>query len=240
MKRWWNKLFNLFYIDIMGSLFELYFYLVLRGKISGVENIPQGPCVFVFNHVSYLDFCICYPLFKHRLKKKLHFLAKHKLYESPFWKKFLVHSNSIIIDYTNLKSVKNVFVQMKDRLANGEMVAIFPEGTRSDDGRIKPAAEGVGSLVMEANVPIVPVGLNGFYQAWPRHKKLPGIARCHIKIGKPIVIHNENFTNRKLAKGAISHLVMHKIAQLVNTEYLHTPEKIELLLKTMLLEEIAA
>ncbi len=240
MKKWWNNLFKFLYIDVMGMLFELYFYLVLRGKLTGVENIPEGPCIFVFNHVSYLDFCICYPLFKHRLKKKLHFLAKHKLFESPFWKKFLVHSNSIIIDYANMKSVKNVFVQMKAHLAQGEMVAIFPEGTRSADGRIKPAAEGVGSLVLEANVPIVPVGLNGFFQAWPRHQKLPGRARCHIKIGRPIQCQGSAFQNRKLAKGAIAHLVMHKIAGLVNAEYLHTPENIEPLLKTMLVKELAA
>lgn len=233
-----NRLFKIFFIDINGFLFELYFYFFLRGKTEGIENIPHGPCIFVFNHASYFDFCICYPLFKHKLKKKLHFLAKQKLYKSPIWRNYLIHSDTIVIDYTNLKSIKSVFIKMKECLARGDIVAIFPEGTRSDNGRMKPAAEGIGSLVLEANVPIVPVGLNGFYDAWPRHKKLPGIARCRITIGKPFVCNSADFLNRKAAKSVISHLVMHKIGELVNEDYVHTPEKIVPLIKSFVVDDV--
>lgn len=240
IKKIFNTLFRLLFIDINGFLYELYFYFILKGKISGMEHIPSGPCIFVFNHVSYLDFCICYPLFKHKLKKKLHFLAKHKLFESAFWRNYLVHSDSIVVDYSNMSSIKRVFMQMKEVLANGDIVALFPEGTRSADGHMKPAAEGIGSLVLDANVPIVPVGLNGFYEAWPRHQKLPGVARAHIKIGKPFSCRSSDFLNRKVAKGVIAHLVMHKIAELVQEDYIHTPEKIAPLMKTIMVDDVGS
>jgi 1-acyl-sn-glycerol-3-phosphate acyltransferase len=71
-------------------------------------------------------------------------------------------------------------------------IAIFPEGTRSADGKPGPARDGIIKLAMRLDRPIVPVILSGFYTAWPRHRRFPGISRCAITYCAPMLASRES------------------------------------------------
>ena len=72
------------------------------------------------------------------------------------------------------------------RLRAGEMVLIFPEGTRTRDGELAPLKPGVAVLMRRASVPIVPIGIEGAYEAWPRTRRVPRVSTIHICIGAAI------------------------------------------------------
>ena len=77
-------------------------------------------------------------------------------------------------------------VALRNALLGGELVLIFPEGTRTSDGRVAPLKPGFCALVRRTSVPLIPVGLAGAYEAWPRSRKLPRPRRIRIVIGPPI------------------------------------------------------
>ncbi len=204
-------------------LWYTYFRIFLKGTIIGQENLPKEGFIVAANHVSYLDWIILYTIFRRKFKSNIYFLAKAKLKSSPLWNFYLQSAGTIIIDYDDLHSLRQGFASIHHHLQNKEVVGIFPEGTRSPDGRLLPANEGIGRMVLNAGAPIVPIGLNGFYQAWPRHKRLPGIAPCTIKIGEPVYFNINDYPNRKEAKSAITHLIMKHIGELIDHDYGHTP-----------------
>src|SRR5690606_4935787 len=74
------------------------------------------------------------------------------------------------------------------RLKRGELVLIFPEGTRTPDGEVQSLKPGICSLARRGRVPLIPVGIDGAYQAWPRWAWLPRPTRIRVVIGNPITI----------------------------------------------------
>jgi len=73
------------------------------------------------------------------------------------------------------------------RLKRGEMVLIFPEGTRSPDGEIHPFRPGFTALAVRSKAALLPVAIEGAFQAWPRWKKFPGLGRIRVHFGEPIL-----------------------------------------------------
>jgi len=106
---------------------------------------------------------------------------------NPLWRGCIRHGQAIVVDYEQKHSIRKALGEMRAHLLAGHVVGIFPEGTRSADGRLQSPQEGVAWLALQAGVPIIPIALQGFYEAWPRHQRLPGIARCTIRIGRPII-----------------------------------------------------
>lgn len=188
------------------AFLRFYFAVILRGEVTGLENIPlESGCILALNHQSYLDWIVMHNLLA-SYNVTVFFLGKGELYDNPFWKIFLEYANTLIVQQRNVPSLRQMQKVVIGKLKNGEIVGIFPEGTRTFDGKIHEAKKGVATLALSANVPIVPIGLYGFYQAWPRHRKFPGWAKCRIKIGRPIDVsqlaslHKEDRAKCLLAK----------------------------------------
>ena len=73
-----------------------------------------------------------------------------------------------------------------DRLHGGAAILLFPEGTRTHDGRLRPARSGIGLTVIKSGAPVVPIRLHGTFEAWGRHQRFPGRGRFRVVVGQPL------------------------------------------------------
>ena len=97
-------------------------------------------------------------------------------------------------------------------LKNNEPVGIFPEGHRTKDGKLQKARKGVARLAVDSKVPVVPIGIVGSYEIWPKGKKLPTLKKCSVHIGKPLYFKTHD-------PDKITKKIMQEIAKLTNQEY---------------------
>jgi 1-acyl-sn-glycerol-3-phosphate acyltransferase len=155
--------------------------VVLRWRATGHENVPEsGGVLLVSNHLSYLDvFFLGIPL-----RRLLNYVARSTLF--------------VPVLATLIRSVGGFPIQregmgasgMKEtlrRLRAGGIVTLFPEGTRSPDGELGPLKPGIAVLVVRAGVPVVPVGLAGTFEIWPRSRWIPVPHPIRIHYGRPIL-----------------------------------------------------
>jgi 1-acyl-sn-glycerol-3-phosphate acyltransferase len=167
-------------------MLDFYFFRMLQGRVVGSDHLINSPCILAFNHSSYLDWLLVYHLFSRHYGIRVFFLAKSKLNANPLWRACVRHGQAIVVDYDQKQSIRKALAEMQAHLLAGHIVGIFPEGTRSADGQLQCSQAGVAWLAIQAGVPIIPIALQGFYEAWPRHRRFPGIAHCTIRIGTPI------------------------------------------------------
>ena len=152
-----------------------------RIDIHGYENVPKGPYIIAGNHVSYLDpFAMAF-----FTEEEISVVARDTLMSNWFSKLLLTNMNAIPIkrgDSGNL----GVFRLLINHIKAGRSVLIFPEGTRSVDGKLQAGKAGVGLLAVKGNVPILPIRSWGFEDVLPRSNKLRGGNRIVMQIGTPI------------------------------------------------------
>ena len=165
-------------------------------RISGKENVPEdGPVVLISNHQSFLDPVLC-GIF---IKRPLYFLARDTLFKGLFGR-LITSVNTIPVKRgtADLAAMKKVIEKLRD----GWGLCLFPEGTRSADGKITAFKPGFGLLCRRGQADVVPVVIDGAFEAWPRNKKLfsPG-KRIDICYGKPIPAEQvKKMPDRKLAE----------------------------------------
>jgi len=114
----------------------------------------------------------------------MNYLARDTLFRVPGLAQLITFLDAIPIDREGggLGGLKETL----RRLKAGELVLIFPEGTRTRDGQLAPLKPGFISVARRSRVPLIPVGLDGAYQAWPRTSPFPRLGRVAVAIGKPI------------------------------------------------------
>jgi len=209
-----------------GSHIVLFHFRFLsRSTVIGQKNLPPPPYILAFNHVSYLDWLAVYAVFYRTFGIRIRFLAKSKLLDNICWRFLLWCVDASVVDYDSIASVKATYHTLRSQLAAQGVVGIFPEGTRSADGKLQEAREGAAHLLIQSRTPIVPVGLIGFFEAWPRHRKLPRLARCQIRIGKPIVVQTVEILPKKRMKRAITRSVMRELESLAGESAMATPRE---------------
>lgn len=184
-------------------------------KIYNPENIPEkGGYLLISNHSSYFDFFIISALL---WRKHLYFLATRKLSRHIILKYFMYYSKVIYIDrdFPGVEYFKRIIKLLKE----GNVIVLFPEGTRTLTGRIQKPKLGFVKLAITAQVPIVPIGIRGTYEILPRHKKFLRFKRCTVFVGKPVVL-CEYYRQRsnKEALEKIANDIMDKIGSLIKYE----------------------
>ncbi len=150
-------------------------------RAHGTENVPKrGGVLLAANHQSYLD----PPMVGSCLDREIHYLARKTLFDIPILGRVIVAMNAFPIarDSRDVKGVKTAI----DRLRNGAALLVFPEGTRTRDGRIGRMKAGIRLLAERAAVPIVPVLIDGAYQIWPKGRPIfHPLGEMDIVFGRP-------------------------------------------------------
>lgn len=165
---------------------SLFFKCYLGITVSGRGHVPRyGAYIVAANHASYLDPLILAAVFQ----SPLHFLTRDKVLSAPILGRVLRHANTISVKRQG-RDIGAVKKSLKV-LEKGRVLAIFPEGTRSRTGRLKRAKPGVGLLVFKAKVPVVPVYIEGSFQAQPRGIKTLRRHPIRVYIGRPAYYHRK-------------------------------------------------
>ena len=150
-------------------------------RAFGLENIPRtGGVLLASNHQSFLDPVLVAMV----LSREMHFMARQTLFRNPVLRVIIVGYNSFAInrDSADVKGVKEAIA----RLEAGNILLVFPEGTRTGDGSIGRMKPGIGVLAERAAVPIVPVLIQGAYEVWPKGQAIPHLGRISLVFGKPL------------------------------------------------------
>jgi 1-acyl-sn-glycerol-3-phosphate acyltransferase len=156
--------------------------LFFRIKVIGRENYPvDEPFLLLSNHQSYFD-----PVLSTlSTKRELCFIARDTLFKNRHFGRLITSLNAI-----PLKRGESDIAAMRailEKLKAGYGVCLYPEGTRTPDGSIAEIKPGFSLLSRRANAPVVPVVIDGMYEAWPRTRRFPKIGgKIVIKIGEPI------------------------------------------------------
>ncbi len=162
-----------------------YFYryslkILFRLEAHGIENVPQkGGLLLISNHASNLD----PPALGVYLPRTMHTMAKEELFKYPVVRTIMTKMKGIPIrrGAVDRKAMRECAKWLK----LGSVVLLFPEGTRTPDGELQEGKAGAAMLALGAGVPCLPAYIQGSYDAWPRHKKLPRYKKVHIHYGKP-------------------------------------------------------
>ena len=155
------------FVKISKAFFSMYFGL----KGTGLKNIPDEPCIIAPNHQSYFDGLFVASFLRSKVIKNTYFYAKEK-HVNKKWLKFIANRNHVIIMDLN-KDLKESIQKMGEALKKKKNLIIFPEGTRTKNGKIGDFKKTFAILSRELNVPIVPVSIKGAYDALPRGSKFP-------------------------------------------------------------------
>ena len=139
-----------------------------RYRNEGFENIPKtGPVLLLANHQSYLDtFPVGLAVRRHPV-----FLTRSTLFHNPFMRALIRSLGGVPIDQEGF--ARDGLRTASTHLKAGRAVLVFPEGERTSNGKILPFKPGIHLLIKRLDVPIVPIGLAGAYEAWPRTQLLP-------------------------------------------------------------------
>lgn len=154
---------------------------LFRVRVVGRENVPTaGGGLVCSNHQSFFD-----PILVGlSVDRRLNYLARNTLFVNPLLKAIMEYFDAIPIDREGggLGGLKETL----RRLKQDEMVLIFPEGTRTRDGSMQRLKPGFCALARRSKKPLVPVGFDGAFQAWPRTSPFPQLTSMAVVIGKPI------------------------------------------------------
>lgn len=210
---------------ITGIVLRIFFKLYGRLQIIGLwENVPRtGPILFCANHASNVDPPISWAAFYgHR---RMRGVAKVELWKNkPFGYVMNAHG---AISVNRGTADRGMIRAVCEGLELGDAIGIFPEGTRTYDGKLNPGMPGIGLLVQKSGAPVVPIAVLGTFEMLPRGSKRMKRTRLKIVFGKPIQ-YPKDMPREKIAEN-----IMVEIAALMTQNGVPTdppgPERAELL-----------
>jgi 1-acyl-sn-glycerol-3-phosphate acyltransferase len=145
------------YFTAMRAIRLLLRIAQIRVHIAGVEDIPAGPCVFAANHISALDPMAFIPA----IPRRVAILVKTELFRIPILGKAMRVSQFVPVDRSDRESAATSVAKCVELLRQGISFAVYPEGTRSPDGRLRPFKKGAFLMAIQAGVPVIPVSIAG-------------------------------------------------------------------------------
>ena len=196
--------------------------VVFRPRVSGAENVPdEGAAILASNHLSYADWLFM-PL---TLARRVTFVAKAEYFNSPgikgwFQKRFFSGAGQVPIDRSGASAAEGALSSARKILEDGELFGIYPEGTRSHDGRLYRGKTGVARLALETGAPVIPVAVLGTDVVAPPGKTFGTFTRPGVRFGKPLDFSRyEGMENDRYILRAITDEIMYEIMQLSGQEY---------------------
>lgn len=168
-------------VGLAWSAYTVNKSLQMNVNIVGKENIPNEACCFIGNHTSILDI----PLLMDSAGRAMGFIAKKEMLKTPVIGYWMQQYNCVPLDRENPREAIKVIQQGAANLKNGYSMCIFPEGTRSKDGKLGEFKKGSLKLATKAKAPIIPVAIDGAYRAFEIDRKFKSID-ITVTFGKPI------------------------------------------------------
>lgn len=166
---------------ILRPLAILLCKFLFRVHVTGREFIPkESGVLLVTNHASYLDPVILGVV----CSRPLYFFAKAELFQNPIFGGLIRSLHAFPVHINRLD--KDAIERAIQELTEGKAVLVFPEGTRSRDGELRPGQAGAGFLAVKAKVPVLPVYLRGAYEALPPGAKMIRPKKISVHFGEPL------------------------------------------------------
>jgi 1-acyl-sn-glycerol-3-phosphate acyltransferase len=196
--------------------------LLFRPWVQGIENIPEdGPAILASNHLSFSD-SVFLPLM---VDRNITFLAKSDYFTGKGIKGrliawFMSSVGQVSVDRTGGRASEAAIHTGLRILGEDKLLGIYPEGTRSPDGRLYRGKTGVARMALEAKVPIIPVAMINTRHIQPPGKLIPRIARVGIRIGTPLSFSRyEGMEDDRFVLRSVTDELMYELMELSGQEY---------------------
>ncbi len=203
---------------VLGPLLRL----VFRPWVRGMENIPSsGPVILASNHLSFSD-SIFLPL---QSRRPVVFLAKSEYFTGKGVKGALVRwffkaTGQLSIDRSGGKASEASLNTGLSVLSQGLVLGIYPEGTRSPDGKLYRGRTGIARMALESKVPVIPVAMIDTEKVQPIGKRFPRIRRVGIVVGSPLDFSRfDGMEGDRIVLRAVTDEIMYELAKLSGQEY---------------------
>ena len=199
------------------SCFRMMYAGYFRWRVFNAERVPlKGGVIIASNHASFLD----PPLVGSGLKRDINYLARESLFRYPGIGALLRSWNAVPVDRDGggAKGLKIIL----NRLLDGNGIILFPEGTRTLDGKLQPAQSGLGLIVIKSTAPVVPVRVFGTFEAYGKNHKFPRPHRVMVKYGQPM-----NFEKLRAEAQTCDKMRLKEIYQQVADEIMAAIAKLE-------------
>ncbi|MEU2432132.1 lysophospholipid acyltransferase family protein [Streptomyces sp. NPDC007861] len=203
---------------VLGPLLRLLF----RPRIEGLEHIPaDGAAIVAGNHLSFSDHFLMPAI----IRRRITFLAKAEYFTGPGLKgrltaAFFRSAGQIPVDRSGKDAGQAAIREGLGVLRKGELLGIYPEGTRSHDGRLYKGKVGVAVMAVTAQVPVVPCAMVGTFEIQPPGQVLPKIKRVTIRFGEPLDFSRyAGMEHEKAVLRAVTDEIMYEILALSGQEY---------------------
>jgi 1-acyl-sn-glycerol-3-phosphate acyltransferase len=196
--------------------------LLFRPRVEGRDNVPaEGPAIIASNHLSFSD-SIFMPLM---VRRRVTFVAKAEYFTGKGlkgWliKMFFVGTGTIPVDRSGGRAAQAALETQLRVLREGHLAGIYPEGTRSPDGRLYRGKTGVARLALESGAPVIPVVMLNADEIQPPGKVLPRIKRVKIRFGAPLDFSRyAGMAGDRFVERAVTDEIMYELMELSGREY---------------------
>jgi 1-acyl-sn-glycerol-3-phosphate acyltransferase len=196
--------------------------LIFRPQVEGLDNVPTtGPAILASNHLSFSD-SIFMPLV---VRRKVTFVAKAEYFTGKGmkgWlkKMFFVGTGTIPVDRSGGRAAQAALDTQLRVLRSGELAGIYPEGTRSPDGRLYRGKTGVARLALDSGAPVIPVAMLNADQVQPIGRVMPKIMRVRIRFGAPLEFARyAGMAGDRFVERAVTDEIMYELMELTGREY---------------------
>ncbi|EHI13869.1 lysophospholipid acyltransferase family protein [Mycolicibacterium thermoresistibile] len=193
-----------------------------RPKVEGLENIPDsGAAILASNHLAVMD-SFYLPLV---VRRRITFLAKSEYFtgtgvKGRFLAWFYTAVGQVPIDRTNADAAQDALDTAARIIGEGKLLGMYPEGTRSPDGRLYKGKTGLARLALQTGAPVVPVAMIGTDVVNPPGKRGLRPGRVQVKIGKPMDFSRfEGMAGNRFIERAVIDEVMYELMRLSGQEY---------------------
>jgi 1-acyl-sn-glycerol-3-phosphate acyltransferase len=215
----------LFYYVLKYVLLGPLLRLLFRPRIEGLEHIPDsGAAIVAGNHLSFSDHFLMPAV----LKRRITFLAKAEYFTGPGLKGrltafFFRSAGQIPVDRSGKEAGQAAIREGLGVLSKGELLGIYPEGTRSHDGRLYKGKVGVAVMALKAGAPVIPCAMIGTFEAQPPGRVVPRLRPVAIRFGEPLDFSRyAGMEQEKTVLRAVTDEIMYAILSLSGQEYVDT------------------
>lgn len=176
--------------------------------IKGLENIPDDRALFISNHQSSFDIAILITY----INKNKGFVAKEEMFKIPFMRAWMKELRCVSIDRNNMKKSLQAILEGIKILNDGYSMVIFPEGTRSLDGKVKEFKAGSFKLATKTGAPIVPITIDGSYRMLKSGSFKINPAKVYVTIHPAISVDNLNKEEQKNLPSRVQSIIESKLS----------------------------